>query len=53
MQQKEEEEEKTNNEEDIVVEDPDKIDVNSLQRIGPHDVIRSLLDLFKSNGKDG
>ena len=36
-----------------MVEDPDKIDASNLEHIGPHDVIRSLLDLFKSNGKDG
>lgn len=33
------------------MEDPDKIDALSLERIGPHEVIRCLLELFKSNGK--
>lgn len=36
-----------------MVEDPDQIDASKLECIGPHDVIRSLLELFKSNGKDG
>ena len=53
MQKKEEEEEKRNDEQEIVVEDPDQIDASKLERIGPHEVIRSLLELFKSNGRDG
>ena len=36
-----------------MVEDPDKVDASKLERIGPHDVIRALLELFKSNGREG
>ena len=50
-QKKQNEEEKQDNDEEIVVEDPDQIEAGSLEKIGPHSVIHSLLDLFKFNGK--
>ena len=38
------------NDEEIVVEDPDQIEESQLHKILPHNILRSLISHFKSNG---
>lgn len=46
-----EEEQKDDKDDDLIVEDPDQVDPSKLEQVGPHQIIKALLDMFKSNGK--